>query len=117
MSRSSGRAGTTPGPRPTWCRTRQPSGPSTRSEMIELFYYPSPNTRKVVMLLEEIGLPYVIRWVDLLAGEQHTAEYRAINPNGKVPTVIDQEGEGGPITLFESGAILLYLAEKTGRLL
>jgi GSH-dependent disulfide-bond oxidoreductase len=83
--------------------------------MIDFFYYPSPNTRKVLVALEELGLPYAIRWTDISAGDQHTAEYRAINPNGKVPAIIDHDGPGGrALVLFESGAILEYLADKTG---
>ncbi len=86
--------------------------------MIDLYYYTSPNARKVLMMLEELGLPYQVLWTDISAGDQHTDDYRRINPNGKVPALVDHEGPGGkPITLFESGAILLYLAEKTGRLL
>lgn len=70
------------------------------------------------MMLEELGLPYQVIWTDISAGDQHTDAYRRINPNGKVPSLVDHDGPGGkPITLFESGAILLYLAEKTGRLL
>jgi GST-like protein len=86
--------------------------------LIELYAYTSPNARKVQFMLDEVGLPYVVRWVDISAGDQHTAEFRRINPNGKIPAIIDPEGPGGqPITLFESGAILLYLADKTGKLL
>ena len=86
--------------------------------MIDLYYYTSPNARKVLMLLEELGLPYRVLWTDISAGDQHAPEYQAINPNRKVPALVDNDGPGGkPITLFESGAILLYLAEKTGRLL
>lgn len=86
--------------------------------MIDLFYYISPNARKVLMALEELGLEYDIRWVDLAEGDQHTLEYRRINPNARIPAIVDHDGpEGAPITLFESGAILHYLAEKTGRLL
>lgn len=86
--------------------------------MIELYYYTGPNARKIHLALEELGLEYSIRWVDITAGEQHTPEYRAINPNGKVPAIVDHDGPGGrPLVLFESGAILEYLADKTGRLL
>lgn len=86
--------------------------------MIELYYYPSPNVRKIVMALEELGLQYETRWVDITAGDQFTEDYLAINPNAKVPSIVDHDGPGGvPITLFETAAILLYLAEKTGRLL
>lgn len=86
--------------------------------MIELYYYTSPNARKVLMMLEEVGLPYEVRWIDISAGDQHSEAYALVNPNRKIPALIDPEGPGGkPLVLFESGAILLYLAEKTGRLL
>ena len=86
--------------------------------MIDLYYYTSPNVRKVLIALEELGLPYEIRWTDISAGEQFDPEYLTINPNGKVPAIVDRDGPGGqPLALFESAAILLYLAEKTGRLL
>jgi len=85
--------------------------------VIELYYYTSPNCRKILMMLEETRTPYEIRWVDLLAGDQHAPEYRDVNPNGKVPAVIDRDAPGGPLRVFESGAILQYLAETTGQLL
>jgi len=86
--------------------------------MIDLYYYTSPNVRKIVIALEELGLPYTVRWTDITAGEQFAEDYRAINPNAKVPAIVDHDGPGGtPLALFESAAILLYLAEKTGRLL
>jgi GSH-dependent disulfide-bond oxidoreductase len=86
--------------------------------MIELYYYTSPNARKVLMMLEEVGLPYTVRWIDISAGDQYAEPYGVINPNRKIPALIDSEGPAGQsITLFESGAILLYLAEKSGRLL
>ena len=86
--------------------------------MIDLYYYTSPNVRKVLIALEELGLPYEIKWTDITAGEQFSDEYLQVNPNGKVPAIVDHDGPGGrSIALFESAAILLYLAEKTGRLL
>jgi GST-like protein len=86
--------------------------------MIDLYYYTSPNTRKVLIALEELGLPYAIKWTDIREGDQFQPDYLAINPNGKVPAIVDHEGPTGrPLALFESGAILIYLAEKTGRLL
>ncbi len=86
--------------------------------MIELFYFVTPNARKILMALEELGLPYQVRWVDITRGDQFDPEYLKVNPNGKIPAIVDHEGPGdGPIALFESAAILLYLAEKTGRLL
>jgi GSH-dependent disulfide-bond oxidoreductase len=86
--------------------------------MIDLYYYTSPNARKVLIALEELGLPYRIRWTDISEGDQFTEEYLKINPNAKIPAITDHEGPGGqPVTLFESAAILLYLADKTGRLM
>jgi GST-like protein len=85
--------------------------------MIDLFYAPGPNPRKISIMLEECGLPYNPIRLDLNAGDQHSDEYRRINPNGRIPAIIDHDHPGGPHTVFESGAILLYLAEKTGRFL
>jgi GST-like protein len=85
--------------------------------MIQLYSWKTPNGRKVSVMLEEIGLPYEVHAVDLGKRQQFTPEYLAINPNNKIPSIIDTDGPGGkPLTLFESGAILMYLAEKTGRL-
>lgn len=83
--------------------------------MIDLYTAPTPNGYKVSIMLEEIGLPYTVHGVDILQGEQHRPEYLAINPNGKIPAIVDREADN--FAVFESGAILLYLAEKTGRLL
>jgi GSH-dependent disulfide-bond oxidoreductase len=86
--------------------------------VIDLYYYTSPNVRKVLIALEELGLPYQVKWTDITAGEQFSPEYLRVNPNGKVPAIVDHDGpDGQPLALFESAAILLYLAEKTGRLL
>jgi len=86
--------------------------------MIDLYYYTSPNVRTVLIALEELRLPYEIKWTDITAGDQFSDEYLRVNPNGKVPAIVDHDGPGGrPLPLFESAAILLYLAEKTGRLL
>lgn len=86
--------------------------------MIDLYYYTSPNVRKVLIALEELGLPYEIKWTDIGNGEQFAPDYLLINPNGKVPAIVDHDGPGGrSLPVFESGAILLYLAEKTGLLL
>lgn len=87
--------------------------------MIELFTAPTPNGHKVSCLLEELGLPYSVRPVNLAAGEQKEPWFLAINPNGRIPAIIDHApADGGaPITVFESGAIMVYLAEKAGRLL
>ncbi|NUZ08285.1 glutathione S-transferase C-terminal domain-containing protein [Piscinibacter koreensis] len=84
--------------------------------MIEVHSWPTPNGHKVHVMLEECGLPYVVTPVDIGAGDQFRPEFLAISPNNKIPAIIDSEGpDGEPIALFESGAILLYLAAKTGR--
>ena len=85
--------------------------------MIHLHSWPAPNGHKVQILVEELGIPYTLVPIDITKGEQHTPVYRAINPNTKIPAIIDDEplDGGGPITIFESGAIMLYLAEKTRR--
>jgi GSH-dependent disulfide-bond oxidoreductase len=86
--------------------------------MIRFYFHPTPNPAKVALLLEEIGLPYEVVPVDTSKGEQHTPAFRAINPNGKVPAIVDTDGPGGKeARVFDSTAILLYLAEKTDRLL
>ena len=85
--------------------------------MIELYYWTTPNGHKITMFLEETGLPYTIVPVKIGAGEQFKLEFLAISPNNRIPAIIDRDPQGGgaPISVFESGAILLYLAEKTGR--
>src|SRR5438105_11892314 len=80
--------------------------------MIRFYFNLAPNPTKVALMLEETGLPYEIVPIDTRKGEQHTAAFRAINPNGKVPAIVD-----GDVTVFDSNAILLYLADKTGKLL
>ena len=86
--------------------------------MITLYGMTSPNVVKVFVALEELGLPYKVQPVDVFAEEQFKPEFMRLNPNAKVPVIVDDEGPGGrPYTCFESGAILIYLAEKTGRLL
>ena len=83
---------------------------------IELWTYDTPNGRKISVALEEMELPYAVRVVDITRGEQHRPEFLAISPNNRIPAIVDPEGpEGAPISVFESGAILLYLAQKTGR--
>jgi GST-like protein len=85
--------------------------------MIQLYTWGTPNGKKVSIMLEEVGLPYEVHAVDLRRGDQMRPEYLAINPNNKIPAIIDSEGPGGkPFTLFESGAILMYLADRTGKL-
>jgi glutathione S-transferase len=83
--------------------------------MIDLYTASTPNGWKASIVLEELGLPYEVHPINLLAGEQKRPEYLALNPNGRIPTIVDREA--GNFTVFESGAILIYLAEKTGRLL
>lgn len=86
--------------------------------MIDLYTWSTPNGRKISIMLEEVGLPYRVHAVDITKGEQHKPEFVAINPNAKIPAIVDADGpDGQPITLWESGAILFYLAEKTGRFL
>ena len=87
--------------------------------MIELYYWPTPNGHKVTMFLEEAGLDYGIHPVDISAGDQFKPEFLAFSPNNRMPAIIDRTPvDGGePVTVFESGAILLYLAEKSGRYL
>ena len=85
--------------------------------MIQLYTWVTPNGKKVSIMLEELGMPYEVHAVNLGQGDQFKPEYLAINPNNKIPAIIDPDGSGGqPFTLFESGAILLYLAEKSGKL-
>lgn len=84
--------------------------------MIDFYTFTTPNGRKVAIALEELGLPYTVKVVDLNKGEQHKPEYLAINPNNKIPAIIDHDVPGG-LRVFESGAILVYLAEKTGQLM
>jgi GST-like protein len=92
--------------------------PPKEPEKLQLYSLPTPNGVKVSIMLEEIGLPYEPHLVDILKNESWTPEFLSLNPNGKIPAIIDPDGPGGkPLRLFESGAILLYLAEKTGKLL
>src|SRR6201981_69959 len=89
-----------------------------RRPMIRFYFHPTPNPAKVALMLEETGLAYQVVPVDTGKGEQHTPEFRAINPNGKVPAIVDTEGPGGnEARVFDSSAILLYLGDKTGRLI
>ncbi len=83
--------------------------------MIRFYFHPTPNPAKVALMLEETGLPYEVVPVDTNKGEQHAPAFRAVNPNGKLPAIIDTEGPGGETRVFDSSAILLYLGEKTGQ--
>jgi len=92
--------------------------PARHPDRLQLYSLPTPNGVKVSIMLEEIGLPYEPHLIDIGANETWTPEYLSLNPNGKIPAIIDPDGPGGkPLALFESGAILQYLAEKTGKLL
>lgn len=83
---------------------------------IELYYWPTPNGWKISIALEEMGLPYRVRLVDIGAGDQFAPDFLKIAPNNRMPAIIDPEGpDGQPVSIFESGAILQYLARKTGR--
>ncbi len=83
--------------------------------MIELYTAPTPNGWKASVTLEELGLPYEVKPVNIAAGEQKTPEFLAINPNGRIPAIIDRDADN--LAVFESGAIMIYLAEKTGKLM
>jgi GST-like protein len=86
--------------------------------LIRFYFHPTPNPAKIALFLEEAGLPYETIPIDTSKGEQHTPAYRAINPNGKVPAIVDTEGpRGRDVRVFDSTAILIYLAEKTGKFL
>lgn len=86
--------------------------------MIELYYWPTPNGHKISIALEEMGLAYEVRPVNIGAGDQFKPEFLAFSPNNRMPAIIDHDGpDGNRVTVFESGAILLYLAQKTGQLM
>ncbi len=87
--------------------------------MIDLYYWTTPNGHKITIFLEETALPYRLIPIDIGRGDQFKAEFLRISPNNKIPAIVDQQpaADGAPLSLFESGAILLYLAEKTGRFL
>jgi len=86
--------------------------------MIDFYALSSPNVQKIYIMLEETGLPYKEVFVDVWKGDNHNPEFRKVNPNGKIPAIVDHDGPGGkPYTVIESGAILMYLAEKSGRFL
>jgi GST-like protein len=85
--------------------------------MLDLYYWPTGNGKKITIMLEECAVPYRVIPVNINKGDQHTPEYEAINPNRKMPAIVDHDAEGGALVIFESGAILQYLGEKTGRFL
>ena len=89
--------------------------PAAANAELDLYFFPTPNGQKITIMLEECELPYTVHLVHLGKGDQFQAEYLKINPNNKIPSLVDRGAAGGPLTLFESGAILWYLAEKTGR--
>jgi len=92
--------------------------PALHPDQLQLYSLPTPNGVKVSIMLEEIGLPYEAHLVDIMKNESATPEFLSLNPNGKIPAILDPDGPGGkPLGLFESGVILQYLAEKTGKLL
>ncbi|KXS16277.1 glutathione S-transferase domain-containing protein [Gonapodya prolifera JEL478] len=85
---------------------------------IQLYSFPTPNGQKLGIALEELGIPYEPHVINIMKGDNKTPEFTAVNPNQKIPAIVDPDGpDGKPISIFESGAILLYLAEKTGKLL
>jgi len=92
--------------------------PAQHPDRLQLYSLPTPNGVKVSIMLEEIAIPYEVHLIDFNKDDQKTPEFLSLNPNGKIPAIIDPDGPGGkPLGLFESGAILQYLGEKTGKLL
>ena len=85
--------------------------------MIDLYTWTTPNGRKISIMLEEAGLPYEVHPVDLQKQEQFTPDFLKISPNNRIPAIVDRDGDGGAVSVFESGAILIYLAEKSGKFL
>jgi GST-like protein len=85
--------------------------------MIDAYVWTTPNGQKALIALEELAVPYTPRWVNITKGEQMQPEYLTINPNNKIPAIVDHDAPGGRLTVFESGAIAVYLADKTGKLL
>ncbi len=109
MTRARNRRGSRP------ARTANRAGPRNDAP-IELYYWPTPNGWKISIMLEECGLPYMLRPVDISKGEQFAPQFLAISPNNRIPAIVDSSGPGGrPIAVFESGAILQYLGRKTGK--
>ena len=85
------------------------------TQPIDFYYWPTPNGWKVSIMLEECGLPYRMIPVNIGKGDQFKPEFLAISPNHRMPAIVDHEAENGPVSIFESGAILLHLAERSGR--
>jgi GST-like protein len=85
--------------------------------MIQLYTWSTPNGRKASIALEELGLPYNVHPINIGKDEQFAPDFLKVSPNNKIPAIVDEDAPGGPLSVFESGAILIYLAEKTGRLL
>jgi len=85
--------------------------------MITLYTWSTPNGRKISIMLEELGWPYEVRPVNIGKDEQFAPDFLKVSPNNKIPALVDDEAEGGPLSIFESGAILVYLADKSGRFL
>jgi GST-like protein len=89
---------------------------SSSQQPIVLYYWPTPNGWKISIMLEECALPYVVRSINIGRGDQFTPDFLAVSPNNRIPAIVDPDGPGGkPVSIFESGAILQYLARKTGR--
>jgi GST-like protein len=92
--------------------------PAQQPDRLQLFSAPTPNGVKAAIMLEETGLPYEAHRIDIMANESHDPAFLALNPNGKIPAIYDPDGpRGAPLALWESGAILIYLADKSGQLL
>ena len=92
--------------------------PAAHPDRLQLYSLPTPNGVKASIMLEEIGIPYEVHLVDIMKNETWTPDYLSLNPNGKIPAILDPDGPGGaPLALWESGAILVYLADKTGKLI
>lgn len=103
-------------PRPLPPENKGKAKMTVQTQPIALYYFPTPNGHKVSIMLEELGVPYEVHGVHIGKGEQFSPEFLAISPNNKIPAIVDPEGpDGEPISVFESGAILKYLAEKFGR--
>src|SRR3978361_2568019 len=85
--------------------------------MIDFYYWPTPNGWKISIMLEETGLPYPVKPVNIGAGDQFKPEFLAISPNARMPAIVDHDAPDGPLPIFESGPILMHLAEKAGRVM